>query len=274
MPSSSCDENRLKLSNQAELKLKQARELLLTDDYAGALEAYLFAFDNGKAVSGWGGVRLSYIPAEIARLGKKYPPAKLSLQVRRDAREQLLRDGENDFDVVMEWLCINRYLGEKDRELELLKDLQQRGILGEKLKRQVIDSNFEKLLEEKRYNMLAEYFDEFGNKFMMQIFTFELEAHFPEKYKRKGRSESMPDFWKNHILADGAKVFELALGLRKDLQADEIAKRVLWLCSDVESYALLTAAALRAGRKNKTPELLRMAKTNLSKEDYETLKNG
>lgn len=274
MPYSSCDENRLELSNQAELKLKQARELVKANDNSGALEAYLFAFDNGKAVYGWGGVRLSYIPAEIARLGEKYPPAKLALQFRRDAREQLLRDGEKDFDVVMEWLCINRYLGEKDRELELLKDLQQRGILGEKVKRQIIDSNFERLLEEKRYSMLDEYFDEFGSNFMMQIFTFELEVLFPEKYKRKGRSESMPDFWKNHIVAEGAKVFELALGVRKDLQADETAKRVLWLSSDVESYAMLTAAALRAGRKDKARELVKIAKVSLSKADYEKLRKG
>lgn len=271
MPYSSCDENRLELSNQAELKLKQARELVKANDHSGALEAYLFAFDNGKAVYGWGGVRLSYIPAEIARLGEKYPPAKLALQFRRDAREHLLRDGEKDFDVVSEWLSLNQYLNEKDRELELLEQLQQRGILAEKVKRQIIDSNFERLLEEKRYEVLAEYLDEFGNKFMFEIFHYENEVLFPDKRERNIVGESMSDFWKSHIAIEGAKVFELALGVKKELQADEIAKRVLLHCSGVESYAMLTAAASRAGRKDKARELLKMAKTNLAKADYEKL---
>ncbi len=274
MPFSSCDENRLELSNQAELMFKQARELAKTDDHAGALEAYLFAFDNGKAVYGWGGVRLSYIPGEIALLGEKYPPAKLALQFRRDAREQMLVDGETDFDVLSEWLCLNRYLNEKDRELELLKDLEAKGILDDSVKERIVESNFERLLEEQRYEVLAEYLDEFGHKFMFQIFHYDNEVLFPDRRERKIAGESMSDFWKSHIAIEGAKVYELALGVKKDLQADEIAKRVLLVNSAVETYAMLLVAASRAGRKNKARELLKMAKVNLAKEDYEKLRNG
>ncbi len=271
MPYSSCDENRLQLSNKAELKLKQARELATTDDHAGALEAYLFAFDNGKYVYGWGGVRLSYIPGEIALLGEKYPPAKLALQFRRDAREQMLVDGETDFDVLSEWLCLNRYLNEKDRELELLKNLATRGLLDDSVKERIIESNYERLLQEQRYEVLAEYLDEFGNNFMFLIFHYENELLFPEAHKRKGSTTSMAGYWKKQIAIEGAKVFELALGVKKDLQADEIAKRVLLVNSTVETYAMLLVAASRAGRKNKTRELLKLAKANLAKEDYERL---
>lgn len=80
--------------NQAELMFKQARELAKTDDHAGALEAYLFAFDNGKAVYGWGGVRLSYIPVKSHCLARSIhqlswrcslgvmPESRCSLMVR------------------------------------------------------------------------------------------------------------------------------------------------------------------------------------------------
>jgi hypothetical protein len=127
------------------------------------------------------------------------------------------------------------------------------------------------LLEEQRYEVLAEYLDEFGHKFLFQIFHYDNEVLFPDKHGLQIAGESMADYWKSHIAIEGAKVFELALGVKKDLQADEIAKRVLLINSTVETYALLVVAASRAGRKNKTRELLKLAKANLSKEDHERL---
>ncbi len=272
MPISSCDENRLQLAQEAQAKLKQARELAVTEDHAAALECYLFAFDNGMAVNGWGGVRLSYIPSEIAELGEKYPPAKAALRLRRDAREELIRAGEKDFNIVLEWISLNRYLHEQERELKLLKDFEQRGVADEKLKDQIINSNFERLLATKRYDVLSEYLDHFGHNFMLQIFHYERAALFTEKYKHKDQSVSMADYWKKHLREEGAKVFELALGTNKDFQADEIAKRVLLHCNNAEAYSVLIAAASRAGRKNKGRELLKLSKTNLPANEYKKLK--
>jgi hypothetical protein len=268
MPYSSCDENRLQLAREAQSNLNRARELAKTQDHAGALECYLFAFDNSLAVDGWGGVRLSYIPSEIAELSKKYPPARIALEIRRNAREELIREGEKDFDVVSEWTSLNRSLGEKDRELVLLQELQDRGVLDKSLKDRIIDSNFERLLVEKRYDFLSEYLDHCGHKFLFQIFHYEEAALFPEKYKLKGASTSMTDYWKQHIRDEGAKVFELALGTKKNLQADEIAKRILLHCNDADSYNKLMDAASRAGQKNKARELSKQALTSLTEDEY------
>jgi hypothetical protein len=274
MPISSCDENRLQLAQEAQLKLKNARELAKTDDNAAALECYLFAFDNGLAVDGWGGVRLSYIPSEIAQLGDKYSPAKLALQIRRDAREELIRGGEKDFNVVMEWLCLNGYLHDKERELVLLNELQGEGKLDDSVKDRIIDSNFERLLEDQRYDVLSKYLDGFGHKFMYQIFHHEEAALFPKKYKTNDESVSMSDYWKRHISDEGAKVFELALGVKRELQADEVAKRILLHCNDAYSYARLIFAADRARQKTKVRELRKQAKANLSQEEYAKFKSG
>lgn len=73
-------------------------------------------------------------------------------------------------------------------------------------------------------------------------------------HKRKIADESMPDFGMEHFASEGAKVFELALGIKKELQAD-----------DVDAYAMLLSTTSRAGRKSKARELLRMAKANLAK---------
>jgi hypothetical protein len=272
MPISSCDENRIQLGQEAQAKLKQARELAKKENHAAALECYLFAFDNGMAVNGWGGVRLSYIPSEIAELGERYPAAKAALTLRRDAREKLIHGGEKDFNTLLEWISLNRYLKDQERELDLLQDLEQRGLLDEKTKDQIINSNFERLLAAKRYDVLSEYLDHFGHNFMLQIFHYERAALFQEKYKREDQSMSYADYFRSHLSDEGAKVFELALGTKKEFQADEIAKRVLLHCNDAEAYHKLIDAAARAGRKNMGRQLLKQAKGNLSADEYKKLK--
>jgi hypothetical protein len=268
MPISSCDDDRLKLAQEAESKFDQAKQLAKTGDHAGALEFYLFAFDNSLAVGGWGGVRLSYIPSEIANLGKKFPPALTALQIRRDAREELIRNGESDYDVVAEWLAINHYLHDKERELVLLKELEEKRILSPSLKKVIIDSNFERLMAEKNYDLLADYFDDFGSQFMNQIFHCEEARIFPDKNFRADKSQSMADYWKQHVIQEGTKVFELALGIDKTMQADEIAKRILLCSHDADAYNKLIAAAKRVGKKQKALELSKKAKANLDKDEY------
>jgi len=272
-PYSSCDENRLQLAQEAQQNFERARELVRTEDHAGALECYLFAFDNSLAVDGWGGVRLSYIPGEIAMLGEKYPPAKTALELRRNAREELIRGGETNFDVVAEWLSLNAYLNEKDRELALMNELQDSGRLDESLREEIIDSNFDRLLAQKRYEIPCEYLDDFGNNFMFQIFHYEEAALFPGK-RRKNASGSMTDYLKIRIADEGAKVFELALGAKKELQADEIAKRIFLHCNNAHAYSKLIDAATRAGHKNKARKLLQQAKANLAKDEYEKIEKA
>jgi hypothetical protein len=270
MSLSSCDENRLRLSEEAQEKFAQARKLAMTDDYAATLECYLFAFDNSLAVHGWGGVRLSYIPSEIARLGEKYSPALTALRLRRDAREELIRAGERDFNVLSEWISLNRYLEEQERELALLKELEALGVLDETLKDRIITSNFDRLLSDRRYDVLSEYLDELGHKFLHQIFHRERERLFPKQIAHFG--ETMSDYWKAHIRDEGAKIFELALGSKKQLQSDEIAKRILMHSCDAETFNKLIDAALRAGQKTKARAIFKQAKAAISKTEYEKVK--
>ncbi len=265
MPLSSCDDDRLALARKAQLKLEEARALVKTGDYARALECYLFAFDNGLAVSSWGGVRLSYIPSEIASLGAKYPAARIALQVRRDAREDLIRAGETDYDVIAEWASINRYLDNEEHELDLLKELEKNGMLSNSLKKKIVDENFEQLLAKKEYRLLGEYFNDFGNRFMQSIFHYEEARIFPERYHYPPQHL---DFSRRQIAKKGADLVELALSLGRVEQADGIVKRVLTHCNSADTYSLLISAAERAGKKRKTKDLAKQAKATLDKDEY------
>jgi hypothetical protein len=271
VPISSCDENRLRIAQEAEQKLAQARQLAASGENEEALECYLFAFDNGRFVDGWGGVRLSYIPSEIAQLGQKYPLALEALRQRRDTREKMISEGETDFDVVSEWTAINQYLRESNRELEVLAKLQKSGKLVESVKERIIDSNFDQLLREKRYDVLGEFLNDFGRSFFHKIFHYEDMKLFPKRGPRNWDPATAMEHWKGSMREEGAQVFEVALGANNERAADEIARRLLLHCNDVVAYGNLLHAAFRAGKKKKAHDLLKQAKGQLSKEDYDKL---
>lgn len=260
MPLSSCDDDRLTLALTAKAKLDEARRLAESGDYARALDCYLFAFDNGSAVSSWGGVRLSYIPSEIVELGNTYPPARIAMENRRDAREQLLRAGETDYNVVAEWASINRYLGDKERELNLLKEVQASGTLPESLKRKIVGDHFDQLLAERDYRLLADYFNDYGRRFLFEILHYEEARLFPDHQAGRLRIDQN----KRRILTGGAKLLELAFGIGKQKQADEIIERILKHCYDAEAFATLVQVAKKAGKKRKARQLeVRAAQADL-----------
>lgn len=272
MPLSSCDEIRLKTAEEADKKLGEARALYKEEKYERALEAYLFAFDYSRFVSGWGGVRLSYIPSEIAQMGKVYPLAKTALVQRRDARERLILAGETDYDLVAEWTSINHYLGESVRELDVLKSLKNIGKDSEKLKERIVDSNFEYLLEQQEYSLLSLYINQFGRKFLNSIFHYETEIMLPGS--GPWPPERMKEYWKEIIRKEGAQVYEVALGSKNGRIADEIAQRVLTYCNDAKSFIALTKAADRAGQKKRLNDLTRLAKTSLSPDELRIFRDN
>ena len=61
-------------------RYKNAQELARQGDAAEALKEFLWCFDDGMPrVSGYGGVRTSFLLSSIAKLGEKYPAALVAL---------------------------------------------------------------------------------------------------------------------------------------------------------------------------------------------------
>lgn len=263
MPLSSCDEDRLKIAELAIKNLDLARILVKEGKQEQALEAYLFAFDNSLYVSGWGGVRLSYIPGEIAALGKTYLPAINALEVRRDAREKLILAGETDYEVMAEWLSINRYLQDNRRELVVLNSLKKLGKVDKTIAERIIYSNYEYLLEQREYALLGEYLNYFGSMFISQIFHYETDTLLPAEHPNWD-VERVSEGWLRRIRKQGTMLFELSLGTGREDIADEVSKRILLHCNDADSFNALVIAARRAGCKKKAKSLLSIAKSSLS----------
>lgn len=169
---------------------------------------------------------------------------------------------------MLEWLSLNDHINEKNRELALLQELEDSGILQESVKHQIIRSNFRRLLQEKKYEQLSEYFDDLGQMFLFKIFHYEMDVLFPVK----GKKCRDYDQSRLRIQVAGTQIYELALALGREIQADEIAKRILLCCPEAETHAMLINAAVRCDRRVKAQELTKQAKSQLPKEEFQKLK--
>jgi hypothetical protein len=104
--------------------LREARLLAKSQQYAAALEKYIWfhdhALDSDRSLVG---VRLSYAIAEWVDLGKAYPPAQRALEGIRDVKTKTLMQGTYDADLFHDVAAINRALGQPERTSELFKSI-------------------------------------------------------------------------------------------------------------------------------------------------------
>jgi hypothetical protein len=104
--------------------LRQAGQLVKLQQYAGALEKYLWFHDHAlDADRSLAGVRLSYALAEWVDLGEVYPPARRALESVRDAKAESLKQGTYDASLFHDVASINRALGQVERTRHLFKTI-------------------------------------------------------------------------------------------------------------------------------------------------------
>ena len=104
--------------------LRQARQLVKSQQYAAALEKYIWfhdhALDSDRALAG---VRLSYAILEWVELGEVYPPARSALESVRDTKTESLRKNTNQVTLFHDVASINRAFGQVDRTRDLFKTI-------------------------------------------------------------------------------------------------------------------------------------------------------
>jgi hypothetical protein len=102
--------------------LREARQLVKSEQYAAALEKYIWfhdhALDFDRALAG---VRLSYAILEWVDLGEVYPPARDALERVRDANTASLTQGTYEVMLFHDVTSINRAFGQVERTRDLFK---------------------------------------------------------------------------------------------------------------------------------------------------------
>jgi len=238
-----------------------ARSLAQEKKFEQALKEYLLVFDNSRDVAKYGGVRLSYVPSEIASIGRVYPPAILALQSRRDEREKLVLAAKADFDVLHELTSLNEHLNEPERNLVLFDKLKTLGPAYSDLREDMLRLIWEQLAAARRYDDLKDTVDELAKQVASQIAESAVNNDFPDNSVLS--STEYQGYLRRSIIEDGARVYETLLGLGKAEKADKLAKWMFTFSSDGEMYAQLINGAINAKRIDIASNLVERATKTL-----------
>ena len=242
-----------------------ARSLVEERSFEKALEEYLFVFDNSRDVSSYGGVRLSYVPGEIAALGRVYRPALLALQTRRDERERTVLAGKADFDVIHELTSLNEYLGKPERDVVLFDKLKTMGPAYSEVRDDLLMLIWQQFVETKRYGELKDKIDELARRVVNQIAESAINNDFPDTGVLS--SPAYQNYLRHSVTEDGGGVYETLLALGRPEKADKLAKWMLTFSSDGEMYAQLIDRAINAGRTDVAANLIERANKTLKREE-------
>ena len=242
-----------------------ARSLAGEKKFEQALKEYLFVFDNSLDVSGYGGVRLSYVPDEIAAIGRMYPPALVALQTRRDEREKLALAGKADFDAIHELTSLNEHLDEPERSIALFDRLKKMGPAYTEVREDIVLLIWGQLVDAKRYSDLQDKIDELAKRVASQIAESAINNDFPDRGVLS--SPEYQGYLRRSVIDDGGRVYETLLALRMTEKANKLTKWMLTFSSDGEMYARLINSALNVNRRDIGADLIERATKVLKREE-------
>lgn len=166
-------------SIELDSSLKKARKLAAQKKYKKSLQKYLFVFDNSRAVSGYSGVRLSYVPSEIASIGKSYPIAIRELRKRRNLLNLAILKGKAGFDQIHELQSLNYYLKNTHKTVALYDKICRDKKKNPKLIEDFRHLIWDELLEAKRYDDLGKDVDRVARTVAERIGEYFASVDFP-----------------------------------------------------------------------------------------------
>jgi RNA polymerase sigma factor (sigma-70 family) len=223
-----------------EARYKHAQELARSGDSAGALKEFLWCFDDGMPrVTGYSGVRDSFLLSEIAKLGENYPPALAALRERRDAAWQRMLSSENDPDAAQDFASINRELHEDQNTLAAFDQLP-----ADDHRRQVLASvAYDQLVGAQRYGeaILGKPYETINMLFDMTSKERPLPASItnPEMVRKAQR---------DYLINSTATSVEAFAGAGDLADARALATRLLAYDNSPGTVAVLQQHLVRAGQ--------------------------
>jgi hypothetical protein len=143
-------------------------------EFAKALERHEWIHANALRVDpAYRGVRLSFALSNWVELGKKYPPALVSLKNIRDQDVRQLEAGAAGPDLFQDVAAINRYLDESDQTIPLFKKL---AAAHPELARKSSVFVLDQFLKEKEYGLFQRYAGDFTRYLAAEIDRYDTVA--------------------------------------------------------------------------------------------------
>jgi hypothetical protein len=227
-----------------EARYKHAQELAASGEAAAALKEFLWCFDEGMPrVTGYSGVRTSFLLSSIAKLGEQYPEALAALRERRDQALQRMLASPTALDATMDFAALNRVLKEDQNTLAVFDQLP-----ADDLRRPGLASlAYDQLVTAQRYGdaLVGKSYAQVSAQFEMMSAERPLPANIPNPERiRKAQHD--------YLIGSMAQNVEVFAGAGELDHARTLSARLLAFDRSPETKALLQQHAVRAGQ----PDLL------------------
>ncbi|MFA6962322.1 MAG: hypothetical protein WC205_16330 [Opitutaceae bacterium] len=222
-----------------ESRYQHAQALAKEGRSSEALEEFLWCYDEGMPqVTGYSGVRSSFLLSDIMSLGEKYPPALAALRERRDQAEKRLTASANDFDAAQGFSSINRVLKETNRTLayfdQLPPDAPGKQSIGMLVYDQLASAQrYQEAAQAKPYKRMASFFEDI--------------AEMPQLPSTTPGLESIRAEHRAHATKLGAGYVEVLAGAGQLTNARDLAEIIMAYDPSPEAKATLNAAVSKAG---------------------------
>jgi thioredoxin 1 len=117
-------------------RLSNARQLMEDGELEKATAEYAWLWKNmTDREPAMRGVRVSFMAAEMERLADEHAPAKKVFTESRDALEARLKTEDKTFDDLLDWIVLNRVVGDQDRTLAWFDRVKRDPDVGETFQR-------------------------------------------------------------------------------------------------------------------------------------------
>jgi len=228
-------------NDEAMARMALGRSLVEKQQYVEALDEYIWCFDHGLEKNpAFVGVRSSFLLSDIMALGRKYPPARETLEKWRDEREAAVISGTSVGTTVRDVVRLNEVLEQSDRNLTLFDRLPAKSPSRVILLESVLDQ----LLNAKRYEEVLKDTDP-GAIFSSEVSRVDRTlASLQNNATTKDRVERV---LRERTVSTGSHFFEALAGLHKDEEAKTLADQILKFDSTGTTKDKLVQGANRAG---------------------------
>ncbi len=219
-------------------RFRECQRLAKEGKSAQALDGMLWCFDQGmKDVPAMAGVRRSYLLTALVRLGETYPPAGQALRERQGAVRQKLTTALGDAADWLDFVAINRSLGEDSVTLAFYDQARATGTRvpsSRPIHRQLSEAG--RYLEALEARPLEDY-----------LLQFDRYAQWMTDRAEMPREQHV-----GHLARISAQMLKTLAGAGDLTNAQAIVTKMLQTDRSAETLATLRASAIRAGH----PELI------------------
>jgi hypothetical protein len=228
------------------VRMRLARDLKRQGKHAEALEHFLWCFDEGQNHSkSFGGVRLSFLLADIRDLGEIYPPAREALEARRDAAEARILTGTGNPAAGLELTSLNKHLNEPDRSVAFLDSLPAEHAARGPMVSTVMDQ----LLSARRYRDIVDalHVEELVDQSLLRLKETSARNEALDKQALQEVSDDAHAAIRRIALRRGAEGFEALAGAAHTDRAIALLDKLLQTDASPETRGLLLKHAERSG---------------------------